>query len=86
MFTQNQKRVCQKMDGIKISIIKNQMLKRVINFGVIYGIMRKNMKTNDINKTTDMIKKIQNSKSAGLDGVQGYCLTKLTALDERLAK
>ena len=60
MFTQNQKRVCQKMDGIKISIIKNQMLKRVINFGVIYGIMRKNMKTNDINKTTDMIKKIQN--------------------------
>ena len=44
------------------------------------------MKTNDINKTTDMIKKIQNQKSAGLDGVQGYCLTKLTALNERLAK
>ena len=29
---------------IEISIMKNQMLKRVNSFGVTYGIMRKNMK------------------------------------------
>ena len=29
---------------IEISIMKNQMLKSVNNFGVTYGIMRKNMK------------------------------------------
>ena len=32
------------MHGKEISIMKNQMLKRVNNFGVTYGIMRKNMK------------------------------------------
>ena len=55
----------------EISIMKNQMMKRVNNFGVTYGIMRKsmkemqlrelraekdNMKQNDIDITNEMIK------------------------------
>ena len=51
---------------------------------------RDNMKQNDINITTEMIneqvKKIPNWKSPGPDGVQGYCLKKLTALYECIAK
>ena len=49
-----------------------------------------NMKQNDINITTGMIKeqakKIPNWKSPGPDGVQGYWLKKLTALHERITK
>ena len=49
-----------------------------------------NMKQNDINITTEMIKeqvkKIPNQTSPGPDGVQGYWLKKLTALHERIAK
>ena len=48
------------------------------------------MKQNDINIITEMIKeqieKIPNWKSPGPDRVQGYCLKKLTALHERMAK
>ena len=48
------------------------------------------MKQNDINITTEMIKEqvkqIPSWKSPGPDGVQGYCLKKLTALHERIAK
>ena len=81
------------------------MLKRVNNFGVTYGIMKKkkkneinaewlrelraekdNMKQNDINITTEMIKeqvkKILNWKGPGPDGVRGSWLKKLTALHE----
>ena len=47
------------------------------------------MKQNDINLTTEMIKeqvkKISNWKSPGPYGVQGYWLMKLTALHERIA-
>ena len=49
-----------------------------------------NMKQNDINITTEMIKKqvrkIPNWKSPGPDGVQGYWLKKLTAFHECIAK
>ena len=49
-----------------------------------------NMKQNDINTTTEMIKeqvgKILNWKCPGPDGVQVYWLEKLTALHERIAK
>ena len=48
-----------------------------------------NMKQNDINITTEMIKeqveKIPNWKSPGPDGVQGYQLRKLAAMHERIA-
>ena len=49
-----------------------------------------NMKQNDINIKTEMIKeqvkKIPNWKSPGPDGVQGYWLKKLRALYEHIAK
>ena len=49
-----------------------------------------NMKQNDINITTEMIKeqvkKIPNWKSPGPDGDQSYWLKNLTALHERIAK
>ena len=49
-----------------------------------------NMKQNDINITTEIIKEqvknIPNWKSPGTDGVQGYWLKKLIALHERIAK
>ena len=49
-----------------------------------------NMKRNDVNITTEMIKeqvkKIPNWKSPEPDGVQGYWLKKLTAVDEHIAK
>ena len=49
-----------------------------------------NMKRNDINITTGMIKeqvkKIPNWKSPGANGVQGYWLNKSTALREPMAK
>ena len=55
-----------------------------------FGAEKDNMKQNDIDTTTEMIKeqvkKIPNCKSAGPDGVQGYWLKKLTALNERIAK
>ena len=48
------------------------------------------MKQNDISITTEMIKaqvkKIQNWKTPGPDGLQGYQLKKLTTLHERIAK
>ena len=49
-----------------------------------------NMKQNDINVTTEMLKeqviKISNRKSPGPDGVQSYWLKKGTTLHECLAK
>ena len=48
------------------------------------------MKQNDISITTEMIKaqvkKIQNWKTPGPDGLQGQQLKKLTTLHERIAK
>ena len=48
------------------------------------------MKQNDTSITTEMIKaqvkKIQNWKTPGPDGLQGYQLKKLTTLHERIAK
>ena len=59
------------------------MVKRIKN-------RKKQYETNDINITTEMIKKqvkkTSNLKSPGPDGVQGYWLKKLTALSERIAK
>ena len=48
-----------------------------------------NMKQNNINITEmikELVKKIQNWKSPGPDGVRGYLLKKLTALHECIAK
>ena len=63
---------------------KNAELLRELRAG------KDNMKQNNINITTEMIKelvkKIQNWKSPGPDGVQGYLLKKLTALHECIAK
>ena len=59
---------------------------------MVNGIKREkdNMKQNDINITTEMIKgqvqKILNWKSPGPDGAQGYWLKKLTTLYELIAK
>ena len=44
MFAQNLKEFISRWMVSEISIMNDQMLKRVNNFGVTYGIMRKNMK------------------------------------------
>ena len=80
--------------------MKNQMLKRVNNFGVTWDNekehernaewLRELISEKDDKRTTKMIKeqvkKILNWKSPGPDGVQGYWLKKLTALHEHIAK
>ena len=44
MFVQNQKRVYQQMDGIRNINNEKPNAEESNNFGVTYGIMRKNMK------------------------------------------
>ena len=44
MFAQNLKQFINRWMVSEISIMKEQMLKRVNNFGLIYRIMRKNTK------------------------------------------
>ena len=44
MFAQNQKEFINRWMVSEISIMKDQMLKRVNNFGLTYGLMRKNMR------------------------------------------